>query len=88
MFTCFFMLFFNFCFCSLQKQRSLVSPVEMCHDLLQGHQTAGCDLDQERLDGGICNKHFISIGQTKYLFSELSRRNTQYLSTLEPKALV
>ena len=64
------MLFFNFCFCSLQKQRSLVSPVEMCHDLLQGQQTAGCDLDQERLDGGICNKHFISIGQTKYLFYE------------------
>ena len=36
----------------------------------------------------IYNKQFISIGQTKYLFSELSRRNTQYLSTLEPKALV
>ena len=80
--------FLNFCFCSLHKQRPLVSPVEMCHDLLQGQQTAGCDLVQERLDGGICNKHFMSIGQTKYLFSELSRRNTQYLSTLEPKALV
>ena len=33
-------------------------------------QAAGGDLDQERLDGGISNKHFISIGQTKYLFYE------------------